>query len=52
MEGGGLIGDKIRSSLFKSHRDPIIFPFLVIEAKSEKSSDAFTDGQAQTDFAI
>lgn len=35
MEDGGLIGDNIRSSPFKSDRDPIIFPFLAIEAKSE-----------------
>ncbi|KAF4969181.1 hypothetical protein FSARC_3557 [Fusarium sarcochroum] len=42
----------IRSSPFRPDGEPIIFPFLVIEAKSEKGSDAFTDTQVQTAFAI
>lgn len=52
MEGGGPICDNIRSSPFNSHRDPIFFPLFDIEAKSEKGSDAPTNSQAQTDFAI
>lgn len=42
----------VRNSPFKVDGDPLVFPFLVIEAKSEKGSDAFTDTQAQTAFAI
>jgi hypothetical protein len=52
MEDGGLIGDSFRSSPFKSDRDPIVVSFLLIGAKSKKGSDAFTNTQAQTDFAI
>ena len=42
----------VRNSPFRVDGDPLVFPFLVIEAKSEKGSDAFTDTQAQTAFAI
>ncbi|KAG5744247.1 hypothetical protein H9Q70_013048 [Fusarium xylarioides] len=42
----------IRSSPFKPDGEPIAFPFLIIEAKSEKGSDAFTNIQTQTSFAI
>lgn len=52
IEGDGLICDNIGSSPFQTQRDPIIFPFILIEAESEKGSDAFTDSQAQTDFAF
>ncbi|KAF5263302.1 hypothetical protein FOXYS1_5951 [Fusarium oxysporum] len=44
--------EDIRSSPFRLDGDPLVFPFLVIEAKSEKGSDAFTDTQVQTAFAI
>src|SRR6478609_6295339 len=44
--------EDIRSSPFKLDGDPLVFPFLVIEAKSEKGSEGFTDTQVQTAFAI
>ncbi|KAF4421576.1 hypothetical protein FACUT_10952 [Fusarium acutatum] len=44
--------EDIRSSPFRLDGDPLVFPFLVIEAKSEKSSDGFTNNQVQTAFAI
>ncbi|KAF4335653.1 hypothetical protein FBEOM_10490 [Fusarium beomiforme] len=46
------LAEGIRSSPFRIDGDPLVFPFLVIEAKSEKGSDAFTDIQVQTGFAI
>lgn len=46
------VGDLIRSSPFKSESDPLLFPFLVLEAKSESSSDGFDDIQTQTAFPI
>ncbi|KAF5676902.1 hypothetical protein FHETE_1964 [Fusarium heterosporum] len=42
----------IKVSPFKSDGDPLVFPFLVIEAKSEKGSDSVSDTQVQTAFAI
>lgn len=42
----------MRSSPFRQDGEPLVFPFLVIEAKSEKGCDAFTDTQVQTAFAI
>lgn len=39
-------------SFVKSVSHPIIFPFLVCEAKSEQSTDGFRDIEAQTKFAI
>ncbi|RBR04385.1 hypothetical protein FVER53590_27552 [Fusarium verticillioides] len=47
-----LAAENVRSSPFRQDGDPLIFPFLVIEAKSEKGCDAFTDTQVQTAFAI
>ncbi|KAL7762656.1 hypothetical protein ACKLNR_009191 [Fusarium oxysporum f. sp. zingiberi] len=44
--------EDIRSSPFRLDGDPLVFPFLVIEAKSEKGSEGFTDTQDQTAFAI
>jgi hypothetical protein len=32
--------------------EPLLFPFLIVEAKSEKSPDCFTDIEDQTGFAI
>ncbi|KAF9760877.1 hypothetical protein IL306_004086 [Fusarium sp. DS 682] len=46
------LAEGIRSSPFRLDEDPLVFPFLVIEAKSEKGSGAFTDIQVQTGFAI
>ncbi|KAF4946513.1 hypothetical protein FGADI_11151 [Fusarium gaditjirri] len=47
-----LAAESVRTSPFRQDGDPLIFPFLVIEAKSEKGSDTFTDTQVQTSFAI
>nr|RBQ99291.1 hypothetical protein FVER53263_00115 [Fusarium verticillioides] len=44
--------EDVRSSPFRLDGDPLVFPFLVIEAKSEKSTDSFTNNQVQTAFAI
>ncbi|KAM0342884.1 hypothetical protein ACHAPU_009088 [Fusarium lateritium] len=44
--------EDIKVSPFKSDGDPLVFPFLVIEAKSEKGSDSVSDTQVQTGFAI
>ncbi|KAL5615818.1 hypothetical protein FOBRF1_004566 [Fusarium oxysporum] len=47
-----LAAENVRSSPFRQDGEPLVFPFLVIEAKSEKGSDAFTDTQVQTAFAV
>ncbi|KAF5535583.1 hypothetical protein FNAPI_12016 [Fusarium napiforme] len=41
-----------RTAPFKPDGEPIIFPFLVIEAKSEKGGYNFSDIQIQTSFVI
>jgi hypothetical protein len=46
------IGDVIRSSPFKAESDPLLFPFLVLEAKSESSGNGFDKIQTQTAFPI
>jgi hypothetical protein len=46
------LGDAIRSSPFKDGVAPLLFPFLILEAKSEKSSNGFNDIQTQTAFPI
>lgn len=42
----------IRTTPFKQDGKPVLFPFLIIEAKSEKSGTAFTDIDMQTAFAM
>ncbi|KAI0381180.1 hypothetical protein F5Y04DRAFT_281154 [Hypomontagnella monticulosa] len=49
---GGDVGDVVRSNPFREDGDPIIFPFLLIEAKSEKGAHSFSDIETQTAFAI
>ena len=49
---GFSVGECIRSSSFKEGTDPLLFPFLVLEAKAEKSSNGFADIQTQTMFPI
>ena len=49
---GKQIEDTLRSCPFRADGEPIIFPFLVLEAKSEKSADSFSDIEIQTAFAI
>jgi hypothetical protein len=46
------VGETIRTSPFKEGVEPLLFPFLVLEAKSEKSSNGFEDIQTQTAFPI
>ncbi|KAF5975641.1 hypothetical protein FBULB1_7279 [Fusarium bulbicola] len=42
----------VRSNPFKPDGEALIFPFLVIEAKSEKAGSSNSDIQLQTGFAI
>jgi hypothetical protein len=42
----------LRTSPFRPDGEPILFPFLILEAKSEKAADSFTDIEVQTAFAI
>jgi hypothetical protein len=44
--------DGLRATPFRPDGEPILFPFLILEAKSEKSADSFTDIEVQTAFAI
>ena len=46
------VGETIRTSPFKEGVEPLLFPFLVLKAKSKKSSDGFGDIQTQTAFPI
>jgi hypothetical protein len=47
-----ILGDLVRSSPFKGESDPLLFPFLVLEAKSESSANGFDYIQTQTSFPI
>jgi hypothetical protein len=49
---GKTIGESIRTSPFRADGEPVIFPFLVVEAKSEKGRDSFSDIEVQTAFTI
>lgn len=49
---GCSVGECVRTSAFKEGTDPLLFPFLVLEAKAEKSSSGFVDIQTQTMFPI
>lgn len=44
--------NRLKTSPFKIEGEPVIFPYLVLEAKSEKSADGFGDIEVQTAFAI
>jgi hypothetical protein len=44
--------DLIRSSPFKWQSDPLLFPFLVLEAKTDSAHNNFSDIQYQTAFPI
>jgi hypothetical protein len=50
--GGTTIGERVRSSPFKEGTEPLLFPFLILEAKSESSPNGFGDVQIQTAFPI
>ena len=49
---GYTIGDSITTCPLKDNCEPLLFPFLVLEAKSEKSSNPFSKINLQTGFAI
>ncbi|GAB1311352.1 Heterokaryon incompatibility domain-containing protein [Madurella fahalii] len=49
---GQCIGDSIKSHPFREDAEPVHFPFLILEAKSEKGSDSFSDAANQTAFSI
>ena len=49
---GQLLRESIAHSPFKGDGESVLFPFLVLEAKSEKGSDGFGSTQIQTAFAI
>lgn len=50
---GQCIGDSITTHPFtKDDVEPVHFPFLVLEAKSEKGPDSFSDIASQTAFSI
>jgi hypothetical protein len=42
----------IKTTPFKEGVEPLLFPFLVVEAKSEKSLNGFDDIETQTAFPI
>ena len=44
------IGDIIISSPFKAESDPLLFPFLVLEAKSESSGNGFVTSRRKQNF--
>jgi hypothetical protein len=44
--------EMVRSSPFKDGVQPLLFPFLILEAKSGKSSSGFYEIQTQTAFPI
>lgn len=48
----GNIEETLRSSPFRKGPDPLLFPFLVLEAKSSTSRDGFYQSQFQTAFPI
>ncbi|GKZ37575.1 hypothetical protein AbraIFM66950_009188 [Aspergillus brasiliensis] len=55
LSGGGsfpTVLDAIRVTPFKSQADPLLFPFMLLEAKSGKSSNSFDAIQVQSAFPI
>ena len=46
------LGDFLKPSPFKDESEPLVYPFLILEAKSEKSSSGYADIQTQTLFPI
>lgn len=51
-DGHTSLGQTIRSCPFKDVVNPLLFPFLILEVKSEKSKDGFDDILTQTAFPI
>ncbi|KAL2817961.1 hypothetical protein BDW59DRAFT_152285 [Aspergillus cavernicola] len=46
------VSDILRTTPFKSETDPLLYPFLLLEAKSEASSSGFDAIQVQSAFPI
>ena len=51
-EAGKYLEYRVGYTPFKQKAEPLLFPFLILEAKSEKGADAFSSIEAQTVFAI
>ena len=49
---GDPIGQKVKSTPYNDRLHPLAFPFLILESKSEKSSDSRSDAQSQTAPAL
>jgi hypothetical protein len=49
---GQCIGDSVRSHPFREDAEPVHFPFLLLEAKSEKGPESLSDAANQTAFSI
>ncbi|KAK0620777.1 hypothetical protein B0T14DRAFT_522131 [Immersiella caudata] len=49
---GQCIGDSVRSHPFREDAEPVHFPFLLLEAKSEKGPDSLSDAANQSAFSI
>ena len=52
LHSGKALRETVRMSPFRPSVGPCLFPFLVLESKSGKGKDAFTDIENQTAFAI
>ena len=50
--GPRTIRDSVQITPFKDTANPLLFPFLIVEAKSEKSYNGFADAEEQTAFPI
>lgn len=46
------VRDRVRSNPFRDQSIPVLFPFLVLEAKSDSAGVSFSDIQTQTAFPI
>ncbi|KAI9691720.1 MAG: hypothetical protein M1822_007792 [Bathelium mastoideum] len=49
---GKMIAEALKTSPFRPDGEPVLFPFLVLEAKSEKGRESFSDIEVQTAFSI
>lgn len=47
-----MLSDHIKTCPFVEDSEPLLFPFLILEAKSERSSSGFSDTQNQAAFPI
>jgi len=52
-KSGTMIGERVKHSpLSNNNIEPLLFPFLVLEAKSERSNDNFSQIETQTAFTV